>query len=594
MPQNMNYPGVYRQEVDNSSYTVIDNSTYVAVMGKARKGPANAKTLINSEGQLIDTFGTPLVYGSYPNISAVDYGIYAGIEQLKETSNLWYVRLCDGSEKYSNIQLSGSPLTSSTVGVSASISAASSAYVFSGEAANGNTPTYIKEIRSASMTGNMLFSSIGPGIYGNDVAVHVITMNTSAAGVTGTSLLGGPCAVDWTNYYDDVSVVNSATAKWKKIYKVLVYKKQTFEVFDATWWTNNYSTPVEVFYVSNDTSFVDNVGNSLFVEDVINGNSEYIYVKSNILDGTLPAVTDKAFALVGGADTTNIGASVVGNWLAFFGNRDTTPLDIAIDIPRTKDVKSSEFTSIDTLIGTRLDLFATTQVSSLASTDFTSIKTDNGQISVTNQSYFGRYAGWNLVYDRYNSSRVWLPNAIYAGSVCARVDRILSQFDAPAGQDIGVIPAGRQNVEVTPTLGGQLYDLNINTVKFIRGVGNVLWGQKTAQLKRTARDRINVRRGLLQIEKVVEGIMNGYMFKGNTAKLREKAATQVKAYLNPLKVSGNIQNYKVVCDSSNNPQSSIDAHILNIDLYIQPTSTVEFILVTTIVTNNSVVFSEGK
>jgi phage tail sheath protein FI len=321
--------------------------------------------------------------------------------------------------------------------------------------------------------------------------------------------------VDWINSYDDASVVNSVNAKWRKIYKVLVYKKEKFETFDATWWDTNYSSPVESFYVSNDVSFVDNVGTSLFVEDVINGNSNYVYVRSNILDGTLPAVTDKAFALIGGQDSTN-------------------------------------------------------------------------------QSYFGRYAGWNLVYDRYNSSRVWLPNVIYAGSVCARVDRLLTPFEAPAGQDIGAIGAGRQNVEVNPTLGGQLYDLNINTVKFVRGVGNVLWGQKTAQLKKTARDRINVRRGLLQIEKTVERIMNAYMFKGNTAKLREKATTQVNAYLNPLKIAGSIQNYKVVCDSSNNPQSSIDAHILNIDLYIQPTSTVEFILVTTVVTNNSVMFTEGK
>jgi hypothetical protein len=594
MPQNMNYPGVYRQEVDNSTYTVIDNSTYCAVMGKARKGPANAKTLINSEGQLIDVFGTPIVYGSYPNISAVDYGIYAGIEQLKETSNLWYVRLCDGTEKYSTIQLSGSPTVSSTASLSASISAASSAYVFSGEAANGNTPTYIKEIRSASMTGNMLFSSIGPGVYGNDIAVHVITMNTSAAGVSATALLGGPCSVDWINSYDDASVVNSVNAKWRKIYKVLVYKKEKFETFDATWWATNYSSPVESFYVSNDVSFVDNVGTSLFVEDVINGNSNYVYVRSNILDGTLPAVTDKAFALIGGQDSTNLSSSVVGNWAAFFGNRDTTPLDVAIDLPRDKDSKSTEYGAINTLIGQRLDVYAVTQVSSLTATDFVSIKTENSNITLSNQSYFGRYAGWNLVYDRYNSSRVWLPNVIYAGSVCARVDRLLTPFEAPAGQDIGAIGAGRQNVEVNPTLGGQLYDLNINTVKFVRGVGNVLWGQKTAQLKKTARDRINVRRGLLQIEKTVERIMNAYMFKGNTAKLREKATTQVNAYLNPLKIAGSIQNYKVVCDSSNNPQSSIDAHILNIDLYIQPTSTVEFILVTTVVTNNSVMFTEGK
>lgn len=175
----------------------------------------------------------------------------------------------------------------------------------------------------------------------------------------------------------------------------------------------------------------------------------------------------------------------------------------------------------------------------------------------------------------------------------AYTDRVLNSWVAPAGQDVGGIPSGRQNVDIDPTLGGQLYDMNLNTIKFVRGVGSVIWGQKTAQLQKTARDRINVRRLLLTIEKNVEGIANGFMFKGNTVKLREKATALINSYLSTVKVAGGVEQFKVVCDGSNNTQSSIDANILNIGVYVKPVRTIEYILITTTVTNNGVVFGEG-
>ena len=109
---NMNYPGVYLQEIDNSFVSTVDSTSVVAVMGRAYKGLPNGKVIVNSQAQLVGDFGQPIVSGSYPLVSAIDYGIYAGLEALKETNNLWYVRLTDGTETYGNI-------TVPTTGVSA-------------------------------------------------------------------------------------------------------------------------------------------------------------------------------------------------------------------------------------------------------------------------------------------------------------------------------------------------------------------------------------------------------------------------------------------------------------------------------------------
>ena len=95
MPQVINYPGTYINEIDNSLASEPSYGSYAATMGRARKGIANARVLVNSPSQLIDTFGAPIVSGSYPLVSAIDYGIYGAFQCLNETSNLWYVRLTD-------------------------------------------------------------------------------------------------------------------------------------------------------------------------------------------------------------------------------------------------------------------------------------------------------------------------------------------------------------------------------------------------------------------------------------------------------------------------------------------------------------------
>lgn len=583
MPQNMNYPGVYRQEIDDTSYATVNNSTYIAVMGKAKTGPSGAKVLVNSQQQLISTFGTPIVSGSYPSVSAIDYGIYAGLEALKETQNLWYVRNVVGNERYSNVEINAT--IGLTSGGSVTINAVPTATVIN-TYPNGNTPTDIFDLKvnAPAISGVFRVASIGPGSYGDNIAVRIETSATYTGGV-------GVSSTPWFNSYDDKPNTTSADQVWNKVFKVSVYQKQSYEKFDSTMWTSISGSPVEIFYCSTVESLQDNSGNSMFIEDVINGNSKYIYAVCKDLNGTLPGNTTTYLPLTGGKD--DLTSDIPNVWGSLFGNRDTTPVDIIVSIPTTKNEASSDFTSINDLVSSRYDFIAVGQMSKLTDTTFVNIQATNNAVAVSNPSYFAKYVGWNLVFDQYNSCRVMLPNAIYAASTMARVDRLANPWEAPAGQDYGVIPSGRQNLSITPLLGGQLYDLNLNTVKFVRGVGSVVWGQKTAQLKKTYRDRINVRRILLYIEKNVEQMANAYMFKGNTPKLREKLTSEINSFLQTIRVKGGLEKFKVVCDTSNNPQSSIDAHILNVGVYVMPVQTIEYILITTTVTNSGVVFSEA-
>ena len=209
-------------------------------------------------------------------------------------------------------------------------------------------------------------------------------------------------------------------------------------------------------------------------------------------------------------------------------------------------------------------------------------------------SFMALYAGYAKVYDTYNDKYVYLPNAIYAASVYARVDRISEPWYAPAGTARGVIPVMDQNKIYNLDHIGKMYDRNINSVKYVQGAGFTLWGQKTAQLKTTALDRINVRRELIYIQVNIETFLNQFLFENNTQQTRLRVFSIIDDFLAGIKASEGLYDYSVVCDESNNPPSVIDANQMNVDIYVQPVKTIEFIQFTTVITRTGVSFSDVK
>ncbi len=65
----------------------------------------------------------------------------------------------------------------------------------------------------------------------------------------------------------------------------------------------------------------------------------------------------------------------------------------------------------------------------------------------------------------------------------------------------------------------------------------------------------------------------------------------ITEYLNGIKADNGVSDFKVVCNSTNNTSGDIDAHILNVDVYLKPVHSIEYINFTTILTNTGVEFS---
>jgi len=434
-----------------------------------------------------------------------------------------------------------------------------------------------------------------------------------------------------------------------QVFKINVYTKPIDKSWDSLYRSEEdreagrlFIRPVETFYGSLNEDLRDGNGSNLFIEKIVNGNSNFIYVKLGSSSGTMPIVYAQGIGGVSGTGSlsnimvgysaTQVSADLIPNGILngeSYVKFDSTEIEQTdknrfmllsggnsldrFDSNSNADVASwaifedRENVDVSILIGTsnntavkqelgricakRMDCIASVQAGTI-SDDTTEEILSKELYGYRAPSYVAIYAGYSKVYDKFNDKFVFLPNSIFGASLFARVDNIGNPWDAPAGINRGILPVIDQRKIFVDDEIGRLYDRNINASKFIRGTGFVVWGQKTAQMKSSALDRINVRRTLLFIENNVERSLLPFVFENNTAKTRLRVFSFVDEFLSSVQAGGGVTEYSVVCDDSNNPQSVIDSNRLNVDIYVQPTRTIEFIQLQVIITRTGVSFSE--
>ena len=100
-----------------------------------------------------------------------------------------------------------------------------------------------------------------------------------------------------------------------------------------------------------------------------------------------------------------------------------------------------------------------------------------------------------------------------------------------------------------------LYRSRVNPVCSFPGQGTVLFGDKTAQSKPSAFDRINVRRLFITLEKAISTAAKFQLFEFNDEFTRAGFRNQVEPFLRDVQGRRGVTDFLVVCDSTNNPGS---------------------------------------
>jgi len=195
------------------------------------------------------------------------------------------------------------------------------------------------------------------------------------------------------------------------------------------------------------------------------------------------------------------------------------------------------------------------------------------------------------VFDIFSGKDRWYDPAIFAVRQMAFTDNVAESWFAPAGFRRGRLTKPTAT-ELSLNQGDRdaLYVNNINPIVNFVPEGITIFGQKTAQRAATALDRINVRRLMIYLRKVLLQTGRQDLFEPNDAFTWDIVKTKAEAVLSDIQARRGITDFRVVCDSSVNTPLRVDRNELWCKILIRPTKTAEWIIFEVNLTNQAAKF----
>jgi phage tail sheath protein FI len=197
------------------------------------------------------------------------------------------------------------------------------------------------------------------------------------------------------------------------------------------------------------------------------------------------------------------------------------------------------------------------------------------------------------VYNKYQDNYVWIPACGHMAGLCANTDTVADAWFSPAGYNRGNLK-GVTKLAYNADQAGRdaLYQASINPIVSFPGQGILLFGDKTAQSKPSAFDRINVRRLFIVLEKAISTAAKYQLFELNDQFTQAMFRNMTEPFLRDIQGRRGITDFLVVCDSTNNTPGVVDANQFVADIYIKPARSINFITLNFIATRTGVSFSE--
>ena len=593
-------PGVDINEIDLTNVIPAVSTSIGAYAGQFTKGPVGVATLISSEKELADTFGSPSKRG---DASAASFLTAASF--LKYGNALWVSRC-----KPAGL-------------INASSGGGHSAAFYASEDSDDTD----FDQTDSTLTDDVY--AFGAGLLGNSLKVEVVHRdNTSFTLVDGVDVFNvfnnDPGTSTWADargiQYDEVNIV------------------VIDEDGDISGTKNTILESYEGLSIVKDAKKSD--GTSNFVCDVINRNSNYIRIPENAFggvfdiegdsDGGFDSTTVGAFgqtlaqileesesdsdgndevdirttaatnsdlrlSLSGGVDGTSTTAtdSEIIEALQLFA--DPEKIDVNLLFSQTavdEDSQNNIADEIQTICEARKDCIGFVSPNTGVNAGATNIKSffdDN----VSSSSYLVLDSSPLYVYNRYADENLYIPACGHMAGLCARTDDTNDPWFSPAGFNRGQL-LGVTKVKFNPKQADRdlLYKARINPIVSFPGEGIVLFGDKTAQTKPSAFDRINVRRLFIVLEKAISTAAKYQLFELNDEFTRAMFRNMVEPFLRDVKGRRGITDFLVVCDETNNTGEVIDGNRFVADIYIKPARSINFITLNFIATRTGVEFSE--
>ena len=558
MAETLISPGVLARENDTSFIAPAPVEAGAAIIGPAVKGPVEVPTLLTSYGDYQRTFGTTFTSGS----------------DKKEYLTSLAVKSYFGN--------GGSTLLMTRV-VSGEFSAASDTGI-ARQDVTGSAPFTIETLGKGEIfnsTGSQNSDSSLVNGSADNLRWEITNVDT-AKGTFSLLIRRGDDSLKnkiILESFNDLSLDPNSETYIESVIGTQTTSKGTdgSDVFvNSIGQYVNRSKYIRIASVAEKT--LDYIGNDGAVRDA--NLTNYLPTAQSGSFGSATGVNNAAgnfFGNINGDDTQGLGdATAYADAISILSNKDEYVFNI-ISAPGLIYEFGEHKVQLDSIISlaeSRGDAIAVVDVQNYGAT----VSNVTGTAANINSSYTATYWPWLQMLSATGKTE-WVPASVVIPGVYAFTDGAAAPWFAPAGLTRGgigdVIQAERK---LTRTQRDTLYAANVNPIATFPGAGISVFGQKTLQKKKSALDRVNVRRLLIDLKKFVGDVSRNLVFEQNTNATRNAFLGQVNPYLESVVQRQGLYAYRVVMDDSNNTADVIDRNQLLGQIFIQPAKTVEFIV----------------
>jgi len=215
--------------------------------------------------------------------------------------------------------------------------------------------------------------------------------------------------------------------------------------------------------------------------------------------------------------------------------------------------------------------------------------------SALNSSHAALYWSWHQIYDPYAKEAVWVPPCGPTAAIMAYTDFTAETWFAPAGMIRGKVQ-NSLDIEFSPSQGQRDFlqgpGTNVNPYVNFSKEGIVLWGQKTLQRQPTALDRVNVRRLLLWLEKVIVTAARSLVFEPNDEVTWRRFVSLCESAIEPVQARRGLYDFRVICDDTTNLPETIDQNRMIGKILLKPTKTAEILEIDFTILSTGAEFTE--
>lgn len=205
----------------------------------------------------------------------------------------------------------------------------------------------------------------------------------------------------------------------------------------------------------------------------------------------------------------------------------------------------------------------------------------NLEDSDVDSSYATTFYPWVKYFDAANNVYINLPATKDVVRNFAYTDNIKYPWFAPVGFERGSVECAKAHYVTKLDDEDTLYSGLINPVKTFAQDGVKLWGNMTMYSKDTPLNRVNVRRLMLRVKKLIEQACRVLIFEPNDNTVRQQFLSLVNPILSDIRANRGITDFRIDVDNS---QEAIDRHELPATIWIKPTPTLEWIDLTFVIT----------